>query len=151
MLGFESIWENKRGHILFQLLEGVDTSSWFWMVEEIESYTGGSDLFSSTSINFSTPVISDHALYEALVSKEVYTIFLNLRGYSEAPKVTCFSTYNEFLTSDCQIAIICYDVTFYEVYAKDKMIIQKIVKNAEKHALSVERFEDETSITRYQF
>lgn len=149
MIGFESRWEGNYGRMLYQLFEGTKTSHLVWSLDEADAFFTEKSKFQGVEELFYKSNMLDNE-FRATISHEGYLVdFLELRGYpvinSSPWKVT---TFDEFFASDCQIAVMCYDAVYYEVYAKDQVLLEAMARNAEKYAIEVTRLMDMSEVTR---
>ena len=80
-----------------------------------------------------------------IILEESYTvIFANIKAYVYPIKYSSIENYDEFVKSECQLVILCTDVFYYEIYAKNIFMIEVLNNNAkENNFYDVEYITDE--------
>lgn len=131
---------DRDDHILFTILKGIDVRERWWSISQDEIYSKKDEsIFQSKNIDGET--------FLKIISEEKYLmIFANIKAYTNPVYDSYIENYDEFLKSECQIVIICSDVFFYSIYAKDSSIIEIIAKNVkdnEDNFYAIEYITDE--------
>lgn len=151
LVGFIALWENRYGCFLKQMLEGIDTRTLKWQISGADVHRKGDEILLAKGI-FPQSCMTDDEFRSAISKNDYYTIFLTLRGFTFLEKdAPDFMTYEEYLQSNCEIIILCSDVSCYEVYAKSPMLLEVIAKNTEKYAKAIEYIMSPDAITRSEF
>lgn len=57
---------------------------------------------------------------------------LNMQAYPKEAKISEYKGIRSFLSSECEMIILIYDVSFVDIYAKDKNFLMQFIENAEK-------------------
>ena len=79
--------------------------------------------------------------FDKLISKNsYYMIFVDIHAYPRNAKRTNIRKYQDFVESECQIILMCVDVSFIEIYCKDKEILNVIYENCKEHKFDSVKF-----------
>ncbi|MGK0465801.1 DUF2691 family protein [Clostridium sp.] len=81
---------------------------------------------------FLSDVLNGQDFRKTISFPSYYAVFVNLQAYPIGSKVTELNSYEDFLKSNCEIAMFICDNIFVDIYIKDKMIINKIKYTAEQ-------------------
>lgn len=80
--------------------------------------------------NFHPPVCMDgNSLKKNLLHQDNMIVFINLQAYPKGVKPVKIRTYKDFIDCPCQFILLVSDRTYWEVYAKDQMILKQINAN----------------------
>ncbi|SET71439.1 Protein of unknown function [Oceanobacillus limi] len=122
---------NTYGKFLYDILGEMDFSRFVWYVQGVESYImDGNDL--SEKLLFPTTAILDGEKLKQKVSSEAYyLIFADLKAFPHESDVSEITTYQEFVTSNCQFVLLVVDSSYVSIYAKDQKMIQQLYANAQ--------------------
>ncbi|TCI33508.1 MULTISPECIES: DUF2691 family protein [unclassified Exiguobacterium] len=123
---------NNYGTYLLEILKPIELSRYMWFILGEESYTVRDDELSE--LLFHEPTVMDGEAFGDLISQDQhYLIFLNLKAFPAGP-VTDVETYEAFLDSPCEFALLIVDSTFVDIYCKN----QRMIESFYDHALSCE-------------
>lgn len=123
MIGIKFKIKNEYDIILHKIFYDIDCSNFRWKVEYGEVLKKhGKDFF--TKIDYSD------SEFQKIIKNEHYPIHLNLQMYYKNSDIEVINSYDQFLTSSCQLIIFIVDNIFAEIYAKDQIILEKIARNA---------------------
>jgi hypothetical protein len=123
-ISFEVYTEERS--ILATVLEGIDINSFYWSISEDEIYMiGGKDLFEEKQVD-------GKEFLNKIIQLDYSVIFANIKGYTDKSISGKINYYNDFLNSNCELIILCYDVFFYEIYSKSEKVIEIIKSNCIK-------------------
>lgn len=114
-------------NILWNILSGIEIENLWWHISEAEIYNEmDKTIFQDSYINGET-------FLKIIQEKSYNVIFANIKAYSADSTPNDIKNYDEFIKSDCKLVVLCSDVFYYEIYAKDKSIIEIIKNNAIKN------------------
>ncbi|MFJ7953505.1 DUF2691 family protein [Lysinibacillus sp. NPDC096418] len=129
---------NEHGQSLGNILAPVDLARYMWKV-------GNSDAYFVEQNNFTESFFSDDEYERGITGADLqmrlrkdsyYTIFMDLKGYP-SEQFTVITTYEDFLKSDCEIVILLSDCTYFNIYCKNPLLIEKMYRHAK-----AQQFED---------
>jgi len=84
---------------------------------------------------FKTDLYSGQNFLERIQRKH-FCLFLKLQAYDENGLYFDIKTYDEFLSSDCQILFLLYDCENIEIYIKDKRVTDLLYHHAKNRGFS---------------
>lgn len=124
MRGISFKTSNCNQNILWTILSGVECEKFWWHISEEEIYNKMGESI------FENEYISGKTFSSIIHDKNHNVIFANIKAYLPDSIPNDIQNYQEFIKSECQLVLLCADVFFYEIYAKDNSIIQIIKNNA---------------------
>jgi Protein of unknown function (DUF2691) len=120
---------NEYGRFLGDILLPFDTSQYNWYVGGEESY-----LIKDNNMENLFPgqiqCMDGKTLKDIIENNEYYLIFQDLKAYPKEKSFINISTYEEFLSSDCQLVLLVIDSSYITIYCKDKEILEELYLNA---------------------
>ena len=129
---------NKQGQYFGNLLAPVDVAKYVWKVGNSEAYFVEQNHFTESVFSdddYECGIVGTD-LRKKLQKHSYYTIFVDLQGYP-SEKFLVIKTYKDFLKSDCEIVILLTDCTYFDIYCKDPLLIEKMYNHAK-----AQQFED---------
>ena len=129
---------NKQGQYLGTILAPIDVAKYMWKVGNSEAYFVEQNHFTESffSDDDYEHGIGGTDLRGKFLNYSYYTIFIDLQGYPSEEFVT-IKTYDDFLKSDCEIIILLTDCTYFDIYCKDPLLIEKMYNH-----VKAQQFED---------
>lgn len=120
---------NEYGHFLGKALQPIDLTSFHWRIGNEESYliengTLGADLFPNH-----IEEITGEDLTKLLQNNTYYTIFVDLQAFPPG-EVSAVDTYEDFLTSSCQVIVLVVDCSYVTIYCKNQQAIALLYQQA---------------------
>lgn len=132
---------NEYGSWLGTILQPFDIAAYHW-------YIGGEEAYFLENGSLGNPLFPrevygmDGMHLKGMLEDHVYyVIFANLKAYPKEKDVIDVRTYEEFLHSDCQLALLVVDCVYVAIYCRDMEILDSLYHNAAK------RFDDVRFIT----
>lgn len=113
---------NRYGQYLLDILNTFDFKQYFWK-------TGGEEAYYIEHDELGTPlfpkphVYTGDAFYKRISEKDYYVIFADLKAFTDPLHVKEITTYEEFLNSQCEIALLLVDSSYVTIYAKDLEVL----------------------------
>ena len=146
MRGISFNLKNDYNKILSIIFKDVDLAKYNWNISEDEVYLHNSDI-----PLFNKDFFNGNEFYNLISDQEYLVIAANIRAGFHKETIPEMNDYNEFYHSQCQINLFCTDVFYYEIYAKDKKVLETIKSNCINNAF--EKIEDitEENDGRYRF
>lgn len=136
---------NEWGTILNDILQGINCDDYIWAIDEDEVFGDEGDFL------FKTDRLSGKMFNEMISSSSYYVVFLNLKAFPNNKNVSEINDYNDFVKSNCEIAMFVCDNVFVDVYVKNQQIIEIVYKNAIKHQFSGIQFITDSNDRRTVF
>jgi len=124
--GVEFSVPQRTSNVLYDILECVNDKqfNWYNTIGQDEIY-----LEHMGRLLFDKDFYKGEDFYQ-LIQKDHYVIFLKLQAYCKNGIFSEVHTYNEFEESDCQLLLLIYDSKWFEIYAKDKTLVQALYEKA---------------------
>lgn len=153
MIGLSFTIPNEYGRYLFDILKPIHPEQYFWL-------TGGEEAYYIEDNELGTPlfpkthVYAGVAFYKRISEKDYYAIFADLKAFKDRSHVKDITTYDEFLNSQCEIALLLVDSCYVTIYAKNVQHLsalhrQAIVSNFEDVAYITEENDDRTRLKTF--
>ncbi|MCD2349064.1 DUF2691 family protein [Clostridium guangxiense] len=123
---------NGCGHknILRTILSEIEIEKLWWHISEDEIYNEMDEsLLENRYINGET-------FLKIIKEKSYSVIFANIKAYPPNSTPNDIENYDDFIKSECKLVILCSDVFYYEIYAKNDWMIEIIKNNAIKNNFS---------------
>ena len=129
MRGISFLIPNQYGRYLFDILEGIDINKYFWKTGGEEAYYIEENMLGEPL--FPKPhIYSGTELYSRISEKEYYVIFADLKAFINKKDVEEVATYEDFVLSPCEFALLIVDCSYVTIYAKDQQSIARIYAKA---------------------
>lgn len=128
MRGIKFEIPNSRGSFISEILNGLCVEQYVWKISEDQVSFGEGNLFLSE-------VLNGQNFKETIYYSPYKIFFVNLQAYpigSKLNELNELNSYEDFLKSDCEIAMFICDSSFVDVYVKNEKIINKIKYNSEQ-------------------
>jgi hypothetical protein len=130
MRGISFIRNKCDDSIFATILDGVDVKGLYWNVSEDEVYLSNDD-------NLFVEKFIDGNTFLSLINIDYYmAIFANIKAYTDNIISNKINYYDDFLKSNCELVILCYDSAYFEIYSKSTDIIEIIKSNCMKKGFS---------------
>lgn len=129
MRGISFKTKESYGSILWKILFGIDAKKFCWDISEDEIYEEeDKPIFEKSYV--------DGATFLKKIQEEKYmVVFANIKAYLSGDKPNDIKNYDDFVKSKCELIILCADLYYYEIYAKDTLTIEIIKSNAIKNGM----------------
>jgi len=128
VIGISFRTPNKHGQILKDILNEINFDKYYWHITETQAWKSGNqmaeDLFEEK--NF----YDGHTVQTIIDFSKYYVVFANITAFLDQNKIIPLENYNEYLKSECQMAIFIVDVIYVDVYCKDIKNLEIIKNNA---------------------
>ncbi|WP_269318269.1 DUF2691 family protein [Exiguobacterium sp. KJ 601] len=133
---------NQYGQFLKAILSPIPLDQYRWKVIDEESY-----IVKDGHLNrllFSDSIVIDGRQFaELLTQHEHYLIFVDIKAF-QSHMSSEIVTYEDFLHSTCEFALLVTDSQDVTIYCKDQEMLNSLYQNASWYG-----FEDVTYITRH--
>ncbi|PEJ59931.1 hypothetical protein CN692_03895 [Bacillus sp. AFS002410] len=124
---------NQYGQFLAEILKPVYINDFNWFITGEESYLVVEEELGEHLFPEEIKVYNGQELDEVLKNHEYYLLFVDLKAFPKNTKSIDIKTYEEFLSSDCQLCLLIVDCIYTEIYCKDLNLIEKLHVNALKN------------------
>lgn len=122
---------NRHGRYLYEILEAIDISDYFWKSEAEEAYYIENNQLDEAM--FPQPsTYTGEELYNRISVKDYYVLFAVLKAFKDKSHVQDIATYKEFLNSQCELVLLIVECAYVTVYAKDLKVTERIYKKADQ-------------------
>jgi Protein of unknown function (DUF2691). len=141
-IGVSFIIERQGSFVLQDLLYGVPIENFYWSIGMCELF---SNALNETRFDESYYNGND---FHKMVYQEAPGYFITLADFKAFPSkksIINITTLEEYLNSECKIALFIVDSKYIAIYAKNIKILQQIEKNAQNKGFAeIEYFTKET-------
>ncbi|MEH7349380.1 DUF2691 family protein [Gottfriedia acidiceleris] len=121
---------NQYGQFLAEILNPMNFKDFNWFIIGEESYLVVDEDLDQPLFPDNIQVINGPELEDKLKNNEYYLIFADLKAFPKNKNSVEIRTYEEFLSSDCQLCLLITDCTYTDIYCKDIELIEKLYINA---------------------
>lgn len=124
---------NKWDKLIESILNGIELKKYIWKINEDDVYI--KDTMKNNGFLFPQEknIFNGEEFIKIISQRSYYTVFINIEAYLSENDFHNIKTYNDFITSNCEIIILTSDNIFVNIYAKSEKIIQQIETNAMKN------------------
>ena len=122
---------NQYGQFLKAILSPIPLDSYQWNVVDEESYIVKDGQLDRLLFPEST-VIDGHQFAELLTYHEHYLIFVDIKAF-HSNMSSEIVTYEDFLHSTCEFALLVIDSQDVTIYCKDPQMLNSLYENAFLH------------------
>lgn len=138
---------NEYGTLLGEVLNPIDTTAYSWRIGYGESYVVVNNELDEELFSEDKKEIKGVELENLLENNIYYIISANLQAY---PKGECsyIDTYEEFIESQCELALLVVDSCYVTIYCKIEETIEILYKNAIEYGFEDVKFITEENDTR---
>ena len=120
---------NEYGRYLYDILEDNNIKKYFWKSGDGEAYYIENNELGAAL--FPQPyTYTGQDLYNRISAKHYYVIFADLKAFKEKTHVQEIATYDDFLNSQCEIALLIVDSTYVTIYIKDQHVTERLYRKA---------------------
>ena len=147
---------NKHGKYLNEIFKNIDLFQYQWNLQYVDVYlgeNGGIRNVDSFDEHITLPEEGWHngQKFQKMISEnDYYLVFLELFAYPLKSKATEIRGYEDYAKSDCQLILLCYDVAYYDFYAKNNKIIEQVRKNCIQNGYENIKYITDDNDTRYR-
>ncbi|WP_339175941.1 DUF2691 family protein [Solibacillus sp. FSL R5-0691] len=137
---------NEYGRYLYDILEDINIKNYFWKAGDGEAYYIENNQLGAAM--FPQPyTYTGEDLYNQITAKDYYVIFADLKAFKEHTAVQDIFTYEDFLVSQCEIALLIVDSSYVTIYAKDEHITDRIYRKVVQNGYeNIEYITDENDL-----
>jgi hypothetical protein len=120
MFAIQIKMKNDYNNFIGKIFLGVDLSTYFWNIEYEEIIPE-----STLSIGLLYP----KEFLNLFFSQEYYVVFLDMKAFNKVEEICHIETLDQFISSECQLMVLCYDSIYCEIYSKNPDVISSIKTN----------------------
>ena len=114
-------------NVLKTIFTDVNCEKYWWNISEDEIYD------KTDKPIFKKKYIDGKTFVNIITNQNHHVIFVNIKAYPPNSPPSDLETYGDFIKSECQLNLLCADVIYYEIYAKDNLVVEAIRSNAIKN------------------
>lgn len=120
---------NEYGKYLFDILQSIPLESYNWHIgyEEILMV----DRVNETLFEDYEEIEGDE-LRRIIDSNTYYAIFAELKAFPKTSTITEIDTYEDFVSSDCEVIVLLVDCVYVEMYIKNQEVLETMYKHAKQ-------------------
>ncbi|WP_242835345.1 DUF2691 family protein [Ruminiclostridium papyrosolvens] len=143
---------NGYGHYLSDLLEPLEAQNFMWLLSRDEIHLLEDGEFTNEFLfKAEERIISGDILYNRAKDNTYYMVFATLKAFNEEGAVEDITNYQEFLQSDCQMALCVYDCSGVILWCKDKQLLGKMYNYTLKMGYENVKYISETELLANRF
>ena len=128
--------KNEYGKQLSDILTEIVNPSWYWSIGPGESYKPGG-LYKKErdpkmlEVLFPSNAMDGEAFLKLISTGEYYLIFADLKAFPTSESVVEINSYEDFLKSSCQLALLVIDSVYVSIVLKEQQMIDKLLECVE--------------------
>ncbi|WP_042475624.1 DUF2691 family protein [Bacillus ndiopicus] len=128
-IGITFLIPNQWGRFLYDLLKPINLSAFHWQIGAGESYIMkdgdiGGELYPNEMSS-----IEGNKLKARIETNTYYVIFADLKAFPTLQMRT-IKTYEDFVKSDCELALIIVDCSYVSIYCKQQTMLETLYNHA---------------------
>ncbi|MED2706607.1 DUF2691 family protein [Bacillus toyonensis] len=141
-ISFEIPTKKYSGKSLADILHPIPCDIYKWHIGYEEIHIDGNA--GSCEPFFGDNETIDGNELKRLVNGETYlAIFAELKAFPKNAIVSEIATYNDFVSSECEIIVLMYDCYYIEIYCKDTKLIENICDYVKQQGYTDIEYKDE--------
>jgi hypothetical protein len=118
------------GSLLWEIVMPFGVTEFVWASGGEESYLVEDNKLQDPLFPKAVNGIDGLFLRKLLEENRYYLIFVTLQAYPKGKKSLLVETYEEFVSSDCQLVLLVVDSIYVTIYCKDKEKLEGLYQNA---------------------
>lgn len=119
---------NEYNNYLYQMFDNIDLSDFIWNICDDEILYKEKNNEIDMSI-FHNDIMNGKDFLICIKKEMYYIVYADIKAFKHKSQVTNILTYEDFLKSNCEIALFCTDTINVELYCKNKTLLEKIIEN----------------------
>lgn len=124
MVGIRFKVRNEYNHIFSKIFENLNFDNYRWDIVEDEIYNlDGKNYFDKESY-------SNREFKKLVEYGTYYPVFANIQINRARDEIEDIQTYEEFISSKCQLILLITDNEFVDIYSKNEKWLNIILQNA---------------------
>lgn len=131
MIGITFRLKNEYGNFLAKIFDNVEVDNFTWNIVDNEIIYKDENNHLNTSI-FNENIMNGSSFLQCIKIEKYYLIYADIKAFYNKTQITNIETYDDFVNSDCEIALFCTDTVDIELYCKNKIILNKIIENCSR-------------------
>lgn len=131
MRGITFKLRNEYSNFLYKIFYEVEVGDFTWSIGDNEIIYKDKNDNLNTSIFFGD-VLSGAEFLTCIQLGDYYLVFADIKAFKNGSQITNISSYEEFIDSDCVIALFCTDSEEIEFYCKDTKVLDQVISNCEQ-------------------
>lgn len=135
MRGISFKLKNEYNNYLFKIFDNTEVYKFYWNICDSEIIYKDENNQLHTSI-FDKDIIDGHDFLKRIKLDSYYLVYADIKAFNSTTHITNIVTYDDFINSNCEIALFCVDTTYVELYCKNKEILNKIIVNCIRFGFS---------------
>jgi hypothetical protein len=128
MIGITFKLKNEYNNFLSKIFDNIGVDNFKWNITDNEIIYKDENNHLSTSI-FNEDTMNGSNFLKCIEIEKYYLVYADIKAFNNKTKIINIETYNDFINSDCEIALFCTDTVDVELYCKSKIILDKIIEN----------------------
>lgn len=127
MIGLDIKVNNEYNSYLHKMLNGIDFLKYQWQIYADQIfYKENGNLDQGI---FNACVLSGEEFIKCISRNSYWFIFVDIKAYKVGSESAEIETFEDFISSDCELVLLCTDSSYIEIYCKDKEILDMIYNN----------------------
>lgn len=124
MIGISFKIKNEYDNIFYQIFKSINFENYRWDIVQDEIYDSvGKNYFDQASY-------SNEEFKKLVEYGTYYPVFANIQIYRIQDEIEDIQTYEDFISSKCQLALFIVDNEFVDIYVKNETWLNIIYQNA---------------------
>jgi hypothetical protein len=128
MIGLDITLSKKNyKNLIHKILNGIDLLNYKWYIYEDQIlYDENGEIKQGI---FNADVLSGEEFVKCISRRGYWFVFVDIKAYKIGNKSVVIETFKDFLSSDCELVILCIDSTYVSIYCKNRNILDIIYNN----------------------
>ncbi|MEK3828487.1 DUF2691 family protein [Paenibacillus sp. FSL K6-1558] len=123
---------NEYGSFLGEILKPIKIADYDWFVGGEESYLVVENSLGESLFPDRVMGMAGEELQTMIDDNKYYLIFANLKAYPRGTAIIDIETYEDYVESDCQLALLVIDSSYVAVYIKDAEIREEMLEHIKR-------------------
>lgn len=135
MIGVSFQLRYDSGSFLSEIFSLIDVHKFIWSIGDNEIIYRDENGHLSTSI-FDNELMTGSEFLRSIEKKKYYLVYADIKAFTHREQIRPIETYDDFVQSDCEIALLCTDTVYVEVYCKNESLMNTIIDNCRRFGFS---------------
>jgi hypothetical protein len=122
--------QNEHGSVLGEILKPFDVAAFQWYNGAEEAYFSEQSVLEKPLFPEQTFSMDGVLLKEIIENHRYYVIFADLKAFPKDTEVINVQTYEEYVNSDCKLALLVVDSVYVTIYCKDQEKLKELYLHA---------------------
>lgn len=130
MIGISFEIPNEYGNHLEKILHNICIDKYCWIIEYSEVLESKDNNLRNM---FDEDIMDGKEFKEEVNTADYYMIFLTAIAFKNKEDIVEVKNYNDYINSNAELAVICVDSSYVDIFSKNEDILEEILKSCKNN------------------